>query len=39
MQRYKLSQLSQQDRKVYEMMNDPNNAVMMQLKYGGDEAL
>ena len=39
LQKLKLAQLTTKDREIYEMLNDPNNGVMLQIKYGGDEAL
>jgi len=35
----RLSKLSAHDRAVYENLTSPENQVMNQLKYGGDEAL
>lgn len=34
-----LKRLTEQEKKVYDMLNDPNNQFMHQIRYGGDEAL
>ena len=34
-----LKRLSDQEKKVYDMLNDPNNEFMHSIRYGGDEAL
>ena len=34
-----LKRLTEQEKKVYDMLNDPNNHFMHQIRYGGDEAL